>query len=499
MLDRLDLVIHDGARHAVIGPDPAGRSALLQLIAGHRTTSTGHIHFDGQTVTSLHSAQRTQLGITYLSPPARVTGRLTTEQHVSFAVQHHNNAAVRLRRTLDVEDSRVVRVRAALNQTGLAAHAAVPARQLSRLHARLLTIAAALACRPRLLLLDDLSHGLDPAQTAALTAILHQLNRDTTLMVADTDTDLIASVTDSTTDLRPRRRLQTIPAYRRGTAAVLPRQPVAAVVTAWPNDPAPLLTLHHVGPGSGGQRVLAGRDLSIPRFGVHALIGADDHGRTTVLDVIAGRRIPPDGTVITLDGTRIEPGDPDRATAAGICLATPDRFRPDHTVGEHLALAQNQYRPVGAHRWNIPDVLAVLPRLTRAGHRYPHQLDSVEARMLAIGVALLAHPRLLLLNDPGHGLGPLDGSALAAAIAAIGRNISVLVAEPDLNLTHHIATTARVLPDGATGSDSTAGAGTTGREPSIRTTALPANPTTTSTVSSAPTVRTLPDPSEVTP
>lgn len=437
----LDLVIEAGARHGVIGADPGAGPALLALIAGTTTARSGHITVDGRPVNGLSAARRARLGIVVASRRSGIAGHLTVEQNLYLAVQRRT-ALLRSRGALTAGDSRVIRVSAALARTGLTPHAQTLPGQLSAVRTRLLALAIALAGSPRLLLINDLAAGLDAAQLRQLAATLEALPGDLAILVADRGPAWVHAVTGAVTVLR--QRIITGPAW-----CPSPHPPSHAAVAGRPEGEPPMLTLERV-TASTETSAVTNLNLSVPARGVHALLGHPGSGKTLLLNVIAGLHQPRADAVICFAGAEVTPGCAQQAASRGIILVGAGRLTAHRTVGEHLAYAERRHRPADAHRWTIPAVLSVFPRLNEVGSCYPHQLGGLGRVALGIGVALLSHPRLLLLDDPGRDLAAADRAAVAAAITVIARQgVTVLVAESEPVLTPATATQVSILSGGA--------------------------------------------------
>jgi branched-chain amino acid transport system ATP-binding protein len=447
LLSPLHLVVAAGARHGVISADPQAATALVAAVAGTTTICRGHIAVDGRPVTALPATRRAQLGIVAASHRTGFAGHLTVEQNMHLAVRHRTR---RVRRTgqIDVPDRRVNRVNAALAQTGLTPHAHTRPAHLPTLQKRLLAVAVALVHRPRLLLIDNLAAGLDTAERDHLTAVLHRLPRALATLVAGPDATWIEAVTDTVTHLQPGPLTAAGPG---STAIPGPRRPApaAAGIPAAGSLDAPLLTLANV-TASTDTAAITDLHLTVAAGGVHAVLGAPGSGKTLLLNVIAGRHTPRASALICCDGANVATGDPGHADQHGISLATPDELASRRTVGEHLAHAERHHAPESAPRWTIPTVLGVFPQLNRLGSCYEHQLAAADRIMLGIGVALLSHPRLLLLDDPGRHLAARDRADLAAGLTTIARRgVTILLAESMPVLTPVVATRLSILHNGA--------------------------------------------------
>jgi ABC-type branched-subunit amino acid transport system ATPase component len=444
LLSPVYLVVEAGARHGVISADPQAAAALVAAVAGTTTIRSGHIAVDGRPVTALPAVRRAQLGIVAAS---HRTGHLTVEQTMHLAVQRRTQI-VRRAGQISVADSRVIRVSAALAQTGLTPHAHARPAHLPTLQKRLLALAVALVYRPRLLLVDNLAAGLDTAERDHLTAVLHRLPRALATLVAGPDATWIEAVTDTVTHLHPG---PLTAAWPGATAIPGPRRPApgAAGIPAAGSWDVPLLSLAHV-TASTDTAAITDLRLTVAAGGVHAVLGGPGSGKTLLLNVIAGRHTPSRSALICWDGAKVRTGDPGHADQHGISLATPDQLTARRTVGEHLAYAERHHVPESAPRWTIPAVLGVFPQLNRLGSCYEHQLAAADRIMLGIGVALLSHPRLLLLDDPGRHLAAPDRADLAAALTTIARRgVTILLAETEPALAFAVATQISVLHGGA--------------------------------------------------
>ena len=180
---------------------------------------------------------------------------------------------------------------------------------------------------------------------------------------------------------------------------------------------------------SGVIQVLRSANLEVRESGIVALLGANGAGKTTTLRTISGLLETERGSVtagqVIFDGEDITNADPCGIVADGIVQVLEGR-----RVLEHLTVAQNLR--VGAHlRRNvdaeaeIARVLRYFPRLRDLMGRTSGYLSGGEMQMLLVGRALMAKPRLMLLDEPSMGLAPQIVKELFATIQRINREEGV--------------------------------------------------------------------------
>jgi len=174
-----------------------------------------------------------------------------------------------------------------------------------------------------------------------------------------------------------------------------------------PSGARPLLTVNEIEAHYGRVRALHSVSLEVAEGGVVALLGANGAGKTTTLRVISGLLRPTRGSV-EFDGRRIDGWSPDRVVRAGIVQVPEGRqIFAELTVRENLLLGGYARRDLGAARQDRPRVFEYFPRLRERLQQLAGTLSGGEQQMLAIGRALMATPRLLLLDEPSLGLAPM--------------------------------------------------------------------------------------------
>ncbi|RFU85376.1 ATP-binding cassette domain-containing protein [Streptomyces triticagri] len=208
-LDDVGLTLGAGARHAVIGPNGAGKTTLLNLIAGTERPDGGSVVLDGRDLTRTAPARRARRGIARSFQQPSVIPELTVLDNLVLAGWRHQErlpllGGGRARHRTAVAHEQLAEV-------GLADVAHEPAARLSHGRRRLLDIAAALAARPRVLLLDEPAAGLTDRDIVRLLDVLDGVDATVALLLVEHHTEVVARVADEVTVLVEGRTLVTGP------------------------------------------------------------------------------------------------------------------------------------------------------------------------------------------------------------------------------------------------------------------------------------------------
>ncbi len=227
-----------------------------------------------------------------------------------------------------------------------------------------------------------------------------------------------------------------------------------AVPVTPPRTETPLLEVRGLQVVYGAVTALDGVSLTVAVGQAVAVLGANGAGKSSMLRTVAGLQRPRAGEIV-FDGTRIERVPTADLVTRGLSIVpdTKDLF-PRFTVAENLRMGarRESARSYAVHR---DEVLDLFPGLERRLGAAAWQLSGGEQQMLALGRALLARPRLLLLDEPSLGLAPLVMSSIFAALARIvATGTAILLAEQStasaLTLASHayVLRTGRVALDG---------------------------------------------------
>ncbi|RWN52766.1 ABC transporter ATP-binding protein [Mesorhizobium sp.] len=191
-VDGVDFALMPGEIRAVIGPNGAGKTTFVSLVSGRIQSLSGIIVFDGADITNLPAYARVRLGIAYTFQITSVFANLTAYDNVALPVQ----------RTLtDGRSKGAVHagVMAALERTGLADRAHMPAGQLSYGHQRLLEVAMGLALKPRLLILDEPTQGLADSEIDNFIGLVREIAKSATVLLIEHNMPVVMQLADRIT------------------------------------------------------------------------------------------------------------------------------------------------------------------------------------------------------------------------------------------------------------------------------------------------------------
>jgi branched-chain amino acid transport system ATP-binding protein len=200
-VDAVSLEVRAGERRAIIGPNGAGKTTLFSLISGEQAVTNGSIELLGHDVTRLAPHRRAARGLSRTYQITNLFPRLSALENCLLAVQALTPAKLHLHRPLGRYPALLARAGEMLEAVGLEAKAEVAVRNLSHGEQRQLEIALALGGSPRLLLLDEPTAGLAPAESQMMTALLKRLDPAITLLVIEHDMDVAFALTDRITVL----------------------------------------------------------------------------------------------------------------------------------------------------------------------------------------------------------------------------------------------------------------------------------------------------------
>jgi branched-chain amino acid transport system ATP-binding protein len=208
-----------------------------------------------------------------------------------------------------------------------------------------------------------------------------------------------------------------------------------------------MLELENISAAYGNVRALENVSLSVAHGQVVCLLGANGAGKTTTLNCISGV-VPLSGGRIRFDGEIVSGLSIDRIVARGIVQVPEGReIFPELSVFDNLSLGAWLYRR--APRDQVERVYDYFPRLRERAQQHAGTLSGGEQQMLMIGRALMARPKLLLLDEPSLGLSPILIEQVFAIVARIHADgISILLVEQNARVALSVSNAGYVLENG---------------------------------------------------
>lgn len=212
-----------------------------------------------------------------------------------------------------------------------------------------------------------------------------------------------------------------------------------------------MLTLSGVHTYYGNIEALKGIDLTVEKGEIIALLGANGAGKSTTLNSISGLTPPRRGQVV-FEGRDLRGLRPEAVVACGLIQVPEGRhIFPGLTVVENLKMGAYLRRDKKAVASDLEYVMTLFPILAARANQSGGTLSGGEQQMLAISRALMARPRMLLLDEPSLGLAPLIIRNIFDIIRQINleQGTTILLVEQNANLALRVAHRAYILTTGA--------------------------------------------------
>ncbi len=478
-LDDVTVDVDQGHVTGLIGPNGAGKTTLFNVITGLQPPASGRVVMDGSDITYAKPHRRARVGMSRTFQRLETFGTLSVRDNVLVAAEMRHSWS---REKFDpdaVADELIDRI-------GLRDVAGERVDTMPTGTARLVEVARALAAKPRLLLLDEPSAGLNEGETNELGALLRSLaddglavllvehdmgfvmgtcsrihvldfgriiavgtpaevQADPAVRAAYLGTEAPEEQLDETVDPDARADVEQLASVVAAEATVNATAAAPAPASGADAD-APLLELRGIDAGYGTIDVLFGVDLALRPGQVHALLGPNGAGKSTTLRVASAQMAPTRGEVRFL-GEPVAKRGPDALARAGLCLVPEGRgIFPNLTVTENLRMATF----AGS---SLHDVLerafARFPRLGERRKQLAGTLSGGEQQMLSMARAMSTEPKVLLLDELSMGLAPLVVVSLYEVVRVIAaEGLAILVVEQFAHQVLGVATSASIMLHG---------------------------------------------------
>jgi len=191
-----------------------------------------------------------------------------------------------------------------------------------------------------------------------------------------------------------------------------------------------MLQVKNVEAKYGNIRALKSISINVPKGDIVGIIGGNGAGKTTLLKVISGLMRPTNGE-IWFDGVRIDTMNPANIVKMGLCHVPEGRHVfPEMTVYENLMMGGYTNKDKIALNKTLDRVYNLFPRMKERAFQTAGTLSGGEQQMLAVGRAMMAQPKMIMLDEPSMGLAPLVVEDIANAVKELNEEgVTILLVE----------------------------------------------------------------------
>lgn len=208
-VNEVDLSVRKGHIHALVGPNGAGKTTLFNLLTGFMTPSSGEIHFNGQSMSTLRPSQIAQSGMVRSFQISAVFGSLSVLDNVRFALQREMGVSFffwRSDRVLNRLNDRAMELLESVGLTSVADHLA---DSLPYGRKRALELATTLAMNPTLMLLDEPTQGMGYEDVDRVTRLIKQVAAGRTVLMVEHNMKVVSAIADTISVLQRGRVIAT--------------------------------------------------------------------------------------------------------------------------------------------------------------------------------------------------------------------------------------------------------------------------------------------------
>ncbi|MEY2459984.1 MAG: hypothetical protein QOG30_1814 [Acidimicrobiaceae bacterium] len=461
----VDIEIEEGSCVALLGTNGAGKSTLLKAISGTVEADRGAVIFDGREITHAPPNEIAAFGIRQVPGGHGVFPTLSVGENLRTAawLQRHD------RRLNDEALAEVYGLFPVLRD-----RASDPAGDLSGGQQQMLALAMAFLCRPRLLMIDELSLGLAPVVVAQLLPLVDAMRADgTTVILVEQSVNVALTVADSAFFMEkgeirfhgPTKELLERPdvlrsVFLEGASAGFEGRVSARAATdrtTVDETQAPVLETRELSVAFGGIRGVDDVSLAVRPGEVAGIIGPNGAGKTTLFDLISGYTRPDAGS-IHLVGEDVSRRGPAARASKGLgrsfqdaalfsslttqeCIAVAcERWidvRDPVSAALRLPNAYDSERKINARVEELVDLLG----LGAYRSKFVRELSTGTRRVVDLACLLAHRPAVILLDEPSSGIAQRETEALGPMLMRIreATGASLIVIEHDMPLVRSVS------------------------------------------------------------
>jgi len=392
----VDLRVRRGCITGLIGPNGSGKTTLFQVVSGMDRGASGEVRFDGRPILGLRPSRIYHLGLARTFQLSRVFPGLTVLENLLVAGRPGDRGA--RERALGL-----------IEKVQLCDHTHVLGSRLSYGQQKLVEFLRVLMRDPALILLDEPAAGVNPTLRQTLWELVRHVNGlGASLLIIEHNMNVIEDLCDEVYVLNEGEVIA------QGAFATVRHDPQVpgGLFRPYPQRhrggamSPPLLAIRGLEASYGPVQALFGVDLEVAPGEIVAIIGPNGAGKSTVIKSVIGL-VRVTGGQVVLEGTDITGIPTHQAPQLGIGYVPQGRIVfSQMTVRENLEMGAFLERDRRLRNRLVASVLDQFPRLAERQHTLAGRLSGGEQQMLAIGRALMMHPRLLILDEPSLGLSP---------------------------------------------------------------------------------------------